>query len=386
MRILHINTNYITTALHQKMIMGLKEIGVECKTFSAVCQNDLDEMVIQPDKDLVISKCFYKMDRVLFDFKQLKIRHSLEKKISGLSNYDIIHAYTLFTDGYCAMKLSQKYGIPYVVAIRDTDVNAFFRYMVHLRSLGLRIMKNASAIFFLSDSYKVQVFDKYVPQYNKAELLKKTYIIPNGIDQYWIDNRPVLKKEDYNRTKTLNIIFAGKINERKNPLITAKAVKRLNESGINTVFTIVGKIEDNSLYNKLIKYDFVKYYPQQSKEKLMDLYRASDIFVMPSITETFGLVYAEAMSQGIPVVYSKQQGFDGQFKEGDVGYHVDPRSVEEITNAIKKILLNYNAMSERCISLVNKFEWSNISKEYHSIYSAILKDNNYEVLNNSTSI
>lgn len=107
----------------------------------------------------------------------------------------------------------------------------------------------------------------------------------------------------------------------------------------------------------------------------MDLYRANDIFVMPSITETFGLVYAEAMSQGISVVYSKQQGFDGQFKEGDVGYHVDPRSVEEITNAIKKILSNYNAMSERCISLVNKFEWSNI-----------LKDNNYEVLNNSTSI
>ena len=98
----------------------------------------------------------------------------------------------------------------------------------------------------------------------------------------------------------------------------------------------MGKIEDNSLYNKLIEYDFVKYYPQQSKEKLMDLYRANDIFVMTSITETFGLVYAEAMSQRIPVVYSKQQGFDGQFKEGDVGYHVDPRSVEEITNAIKK--------------------------------------------------
>ena len=47
---------------------------------------------------------------------------------------------------------------------------------------------------------------------------------------------------------------------------------------------------------------------------------------MTSLGESFGLTYAEAMSQGVPVIYSKGQGFDGQFKEGVVGYHVDPLS------------------------------------------------------------
>lgn len=40
---------------------------------------------------------------------------------------------------------------------------------------------------------------------------------------------------------------------------------------------------------------------------------------MPSHKETFGLVYAEAMSQGLPIIYTKNQGFDGQFPDGYVG-------------------------------------------------------------------
>ena len=43
---------------------------------------------------------------------------------------------------------------------------------------------------------------------------------------------------------------------------------------------------------------------------------------MPSRYETFGLVYGEAMSQGLPIIYSKGQGVDGYFKEGTVGYGV----------------------------------------------------------------
>lgn len=58
---------------------------------------------------------------------------------------------------------------------------------------------------------------------------------------------------------------------------------------------------------------------------------------MPSFTESFGLVYAEAMSQGLPVIYSKGQGFDGQFAEGVVGYHVDAHDPEELCENIIKM-------------------------------------------------
>ena len=55
---------------------------------------------------------------------------------------------------------------------------------------------------------------------------------------------------------------------------------------------------------------------------------------MLSIMETFGLVYAEAMSQGLPIIYTKGQGFDEQFDEGKVGYHADCFNIEEIVKRI----------------------------------------------------
>ena len=87
----------------------------------------------------------------------------------------MIHAYTLFTDGNVARTLSKKYGVPYVVAIRDTDVNDFFRYRPYLIKLGSQIMKDASAVFFLSESYKRIVLEKYVPS-NRNIFKKFNYL------------------------------------------------------------------------------------------------------------------------------------------------------------------------------------------------------------------
>ena len=72
----------------------------------------------------------------------------------------MVHAYTLFTDGNCARALSKKYGIPYGVAVRNTDVNNFFKMMPHLRGRGIKIMLGAKAVFFLSEAYREQVFEK----------------------------------------------------------------------------------------------------------------------------------------------------------------------------------------------------------------------------------
>ena len=64
---------------------------------------------------------------------------------------------------------------------------------------------------------------------------------------------------------------------------------------------------------------------------------------MPSIHESFGRVYAEAMTQGVPVIYSKGQGFDGIYPDGHVGYSVPSRNPEYIAECIKNIsqLFNY---------------------------------------------
>ena len=63
---------------------------------------------------------------------------------------DVIHPHTVFSGGYVARLLKKTYGIPYIVAVRNTDVNVFFKYMFHLRRIGVRVMQDASCVVFLS--------------------------------------------------------------------------------------------------------------------------------------------------------------------------------------------------------------------------------------------
>lgn len=371
MKILHINCNYIGTTLHQIMIENLEERGINNTVF--VPTYDKKISVIQPNDNVCVSECFNRRDRVFFDYKQVKIRKALEA-IIRVNKYDVIHAYTLFTDGNCARKLSKKYGIPYVVAVRNTDVNDFFRLMPHLRNRGIKIMKDASAVFFLSEVYKKQVFEKYIPQNLWTEFENKVKVIPNGIDKFWLDDIPLNNKK-INKDENINLIYAGKIDKNKNIRTTQAAMEILSKKGYKVSLTIVGKIIDKDEFGKIKKDKHTLYVPPKTKEMLRELYRENDIFIMPSIKETFGLVYAEAMSQGLPVVYSRGQGFDGQFPEGLVGFSVKSLDAYEIAEKLEEIIGNYECLTAACKKNVEKFNWKNIVRVYEREYQNCLSGN-----------
>lgn len=88
--------------------------------------------------------------------------------------------------------------------------------------------------------------------------------------------------------------------------------------------------------------------------------------------EDFGLVYVEAISQGLPIIYTRGQGFDNQFEEGEVGYSVKYDSAEEIVEKIELIINDYETISNNCIERVNRFDWDKIAEKYINIYYDIL--------------
>lgn len=379
MKILHINCNYIGTTLHQKMIETLSDKGVKNIVFVPTYNKNLS--VIDINRNVIVSECFNRIDRAVFYYKQHKIIKAIEQHVKA-SDFDCIHAYTLFTDGNCAMKLYEKYNIPYVVAVRNTDVNTFLKKVPFLRRRGLKIMEKASAIFFLSESYRKEVFDKYVPYKKKNKLFEKTYIIPNGIDEFWFDN---VFKNNKNISNLLNkneihLIYVGNVSKLKNILTTQKAMKILRKKGIKTTLTIVGKIRDKRYFKRIQKDQYTTYFSAKPKEEIKKLLRKHDIFIMPSFTETFGLVYAEAMSQGLPVIYSKGQGFDEQFTDGKVGFHVNAYSPKDVADGIEKVLANYEQIIINLENCVKKFNWEIIVFDYIRIYNQIVFDHNKKEL------
>lgn len=369
MNVLHICSYYLGTRLYQNLIDALEQNGINNKVYVPAIRGAGASFELNSNID--VSYCLNKYDRVLFNYKHKKILHDFYLKYNP-DKFSLMHAHSLFSNGYIAWKIYEKYNLPYIVAVRNTDMNTFFRYMLHLRGIGIEILKKSQRIVFLSEVYKDELLKKYIPKELHGQILNKSVVIPNGIDKFWLNNKDNAKS--LYSDKDINIVTAGTIEKNKNQLTTLRTTKKLISQGYDVKYTIVGRIVNNAIYNKLKKEYFVKYIPNQPKEDLMEIFRKNDIFIMPSLTETFGLVYAEAMSQGLPIIYTRGQGFDKQFKDGEVGYPVNCFAADEIVENVIKIIDDYKAISERCIRLVDKFDWNTISQKYINIYSYLDKE------------
>lgn len=369
MRVLQLANGYFQSALYARMFEKMDRVGIVSEVYVPLPYGF--ELPTGIPENIHISRNFSQLDRILFFKKQ---RHLIQDLSLYVKRIDIVHAHTLFSAGYAAWKLHEQYGIPYVVAVRNTDVNVFFKYMFHLRRIGVRVMQDASCIIFLSPAYQEHVLSTYVPASLQQSIRGKSMVIPNGIDDYFLNNLP----EPRSGVSTpLSLLYAGDINSNKNLELTIQTAERLREQEMDVRLTVVGNILEEK-YRKLLEdTSFAAYFPRCPKEEILQHLRQSDIFVMPSHTETFGLVYAEAMSQGVPVLYTRGQGFDGQFPEGTVGYPVSDSDPVELAEKIRQVAENYSSLSANCLANVSRFDWHVIAKEYLSIYERAMNEKGY---------
>lgn len=307
-------------------------------------------------------------DKVLYYTKIHRMLKDVEKNFD-LSKVSLVHSHSLFSDGAVAYEIFKKYEIPYIIAVRNTDVNKYFKYAFHLRKYALEIMRNAKKIIFISHSYHKYVIDKYVPRRFKEEILSKTEVIPNGVDSFWLKESTLEKNKKIDR-ELIKLIFVGRIDYNKNLKSVINTYYKLKSKGFNCLLNVVGDgplrqsierkchSDDNIIFHGAI----------QDKKRVRELYMDSDILIVPSYTETFGLVYVEAMSCGLPIIYTENQGFDGFFNNGAVGYAINPYNVEDIAAAVDLIIRNYENISSYCLCVVKRFDWLKIANKYVQIY------------------
>ncbi len=313
-----------------------------------------------------ISKEINKMDQLLY-YPRIKKAVAQIEKFHDVDTFTITHAHSLLSDGGISYELFKRYKIPYIVAVRATDINKYFKYAKHLKPQALKILKNAKNIIFLSKTYKEMMYEKYFTKDNE-DLIEKSLVIPNGIDNFWHENRQYVHKEFVEGE--INIISVGQITERKNPEMVIETTRLLTQQGFNTHLQFVGTGDLDEKISAEIKQDTnIEMLGQISdKKELWDLYMNKDVLLVPSFSETFGLVYAEAMSTGTPVIYTRGEGFDGVFAEGEVGYAVDPNDVNEIVEAVKSIKDNNEEIAQRALEASKMFNWKDIVEKYSTLY------------------
>lgn len=376
LKVIHLSNNYTGSAVHKNLNIELDNLGVEQQIYSPIRDSKLagnNQFDFQhPKSSIVYNHILNLYTKIHYKAKIRRLLADLEEKID-IKNTQIAHAHTWFSDGGIAYELKKKYNIPYVVAVRNVDLNAFFKYMIHLRSYGKEILLNAERIVFISPVYRDRVLNNSYFRKVKSELEKKALVMPNGIDSFWIENqRP---KQNEAIEKPYQLLFVGSLGKDKNVESIQKAVIDLNKTEILYQLNIVGAGGDGEKY----VLDTVKNYPDmftsfgQIKDKavLMEIYRKNHVFVMPSKYETFGLVYIEALSQGLPVIYTKDEGIYGLY-DHTIGQSVDCNSVKDISKAIEKICKNYGDYQFDLSTILKNHNWKLIAQKYLDLYNTVV--------------
>lgn len=378
MNLLYLTEDYLYSKVHNNLLYNIleKDPSLTIYVVSPVRRENphgLEDSFRHHERLIeIIPKVDIPIWRYKLDFwAKLKCKIRLIEKHVPIKEINVIHAATLYSEGATALKLHKKYGIPYLVSVRGADAMFYARKMPHLWLTGIKVMKSAGSLLCVTPAIKGKMLDCW-QHYTVKGIIQNAYILNNGIDNVWLDNKHV---ESRPIGKPTRILYIGRFDTNKNVLRLIEAIKKVKEK-YNVAITLVGgKGEEHDAVLKEVSENqgYMEYLgPIYDKLQLMEVVRRCDIFAMVSHSETFGLVYAECLTQGLPILYTKGTGFDDIYPQGFVGYGVDSYSVEDMKRAIEMIIENYIALRQNIENLdYSRYSWDSISKKYISIYNAI---------------
>ena len=246
------------------------------------------------------------------------------------------------------------------------------------------------ANFILNISMKIQLYSSdrivaYTKDYIDSlfyfkKFINKTVDVLPPI-QKAIEDKEYFKKLTQLKKNNIWIGYAGRISSEKGLEYLVKAMKQFNNKTMTLVFAgPYGKdvAGENIYYDRIVR--LLKEYKinhlffgNLSSNQLSSFYKSIDILVLPSInqTEAFGMVQAEAMLSGTPVIASNLPGVRTPIKITKMGIIVEPKNIEQLSQAIKNILDKKSEFTN--IDLVknvrNVFNINKVYKFYDSLIS-----------------
>jgi len=268
------------------------------------------------------------------------VMNQLEKIRS--ENYDIIHIQTPFVAHYLGVKLSRLLGIPCV----ETYHTFFEEYLHHYVPLVPKKVTRFIATRF-SRHQGNSLDGMVVPSKPMLKVLRsygitaQTEVIPTGIEpaSFVLGDRAAFRAKHGIPQGRPVILFVGRVAHEKNIGFLLKVVDRIRHEISDVLFVIAGEgpalksleheVRDLRINENVM---FVDYLDRHTD--LNDCYRAADVFVFSSRTETQGLVLLEAMAQGVPVVAIAELGTRDVLRDG-VGVLI---AREELTDFSGKVV------------------------------------------------
>ncbi|PFA99194.1 hypothetical protein CN383_16210 [Priestia megaterium] len=194
----------------------------------------------------------------------------------------------------------------------------------------------------------------------------KIFVVPYGYESKKFF--PSNKIDD-----TFRVLFVGQITPRKGVKYLLDAFKKLPKD--NTELILIGKIDSTMQFIMEELPENVIHYEYIPNVKLNEFYSNSDIFVLPSLSDAFGLVVLEALGAGLPVLLSENVGAADLIQDGKEGYIVPIRDAEAIYSKLFYLFNNrgeIEKMRNHCVQTSSLYNWDYYMKKLNEVYEAIL--------------
>ncbi len=249
---------------------------------------------------------------------------------------DIIHAHFSYPDGYGMIRLAKKWEVPLVISALGTIERKVAYEGSYTSKQIIEAMNFASNVLSVSEDLKLHIVNLGISE-------NKVHVVPNGVD---IEKFKSVGKEHarnlLNLPQNKNIVlFVGALRKIKGVDYLIEAAK--NFVNPDTELYMVGR--DDGLKKSLEKKarelkisNYIKYTGPVNHEEIPLWISASDILVLPSLSEGRPNVVLEALSCEVPVVATDVGGIPELMVNGDTGYLVPAKDPAALSDKINKLL------------------------------------------------
>ena len=293
---------------------------------------------------------------------------TISKIIAKTNDFDIIHAHDwlAYPAGIAAKKLS---GKPLVIHVHATEFD---------RSGG-----NVNSKVYAIEREGMELADKIiaVSNFTKNIITDKYGISPEKVTTVYNAVEPVINDESTVFKRHINdkiVTFLGRITRQKGPQYFIEAANLVLQkmNGVRFVMAgsgdmmneMIARVADLKIADKFYFTGFL------SGNDVTQMFSLTDVFVMPSVSEPFGIVPLEAMQSEVPVIISNQSGVS-EIVENAI--KIDFWDTQAMADSIFG-LLNYPALSnhfkEKGKTEVDNLKWVNSAKKVLDVYKSAIDE------------
>lgn len=286
----------------------------------------------------------------------------------------VTHAHYVFPSGVFSLLLKKLFKIPYIVTAHGGDIERMTKKSERIRNWTELILQESEQIIAVGPVLAQQIEqDFHIPR-------EKILICSMGV------NREVFKSGDAQQARrelgldeeAFTYLFVGNVIKQKGVeelLLAFEQVQLQTQRKVKLI--IIGSRRDENFIHSIQPFvdQDVQFVDPQQQSELVKWFQASDVFVLPSHLEGFGLVALEAIATGTPVIASRVGGLVSLLGNG-AGHLVEPQHVPSLAKEMLEALQTPKATyydEESATHILHEHDEKEITNRIVALYHSAIK-------------